>query len=190
MKCPLAESGGRGHLGSYPHPLLQKNKGICSPKHWVSASFTIIFLELCDFLQSCSGSYEFVQPDVRYVFRNVIFGVFNPRRHSPFRHPSRHAGVRPPLVWLLSGVQLRFKNQRVVCLETKPLTPEFNILGQPVTSEVRSMTQKWPKCEFADNFVSEQARAVIHQKVPYGLRNTMRYLSAPFGWVFGVKIQK
>ena len=42
---------------------------------------------------------------------------------------------------------------------TKPLTPEFKFLGQPVTSEVRSMTQKWPKCEFADNFASEQARA-------------------------------
>ena len=70
-------------------------------------------------------------------------------------------GYDPPRVWLLSELELRFKNQRVACHETKPLTPEFKVLGQPVTSEVRSMTQKWPKCKFADNFVSEQGRAAI-----------------------------
>ena len=41
------------------------------------------------------------------------------------------------------------------------MAPEFKVLGQPVTSEVRSMTQKWSKCDFADNFASEQARAAI-----------------------------
>ena len=67
----------------------------------------------------------------------------------------------PLRVWLLSELEFRLKNQRVACHETKQLTPEFKVLGQPVTSEVRSMTQKWPKCDLADNFVSEQARAAI-----------------------------
>ena len=82
----------------------------------------------------------------------------NPRRRSSFRRPSRHKGVRPPppSVWLLSELELRFKNQRVACHEIKPLTPEFKVLGQPVTFEVRPMTQKWLKCDFADNFVTEQ----------------------------------
>ena len=52
-------------------------------------------------------------------------------------------------------------DQLVACHETKPLTPEFKVLGEPVISEVRSMTQKWPKCDRADNFVSEEARAAI-----------------------------
>ena len=90
----------------------------------------------------------------------------NPRRHSPFRHPSRHRGLGlvrppPPRVWILSELELQLKNQSVACHERKSLTPDFKVLGQPVTSEVRSMTQKWPKWEFAENFVSEQARAAI-----------------------------
>ena len=69
--------------------------------------------------------------------------------------------MRPPRDWLLGELELRFKNQRVACHETKPLTLEFKVLGQPVTSEVRLMTQNRTKCDFADNFVSEQARAAI-----------------------------
>ena len=108
-------------------------------------------------------------PITKAVFSGVIYCrrpvQLNPRRHSPFHHPSRHRGgggdATPLRDWLLSALELRFKNQRVACHETKPLTPEFKVLGQPVTSEVRSMTQKRPKCDFADNFVSEQARATI-----------------------------
>ena len=74
---------------------------------------------------------------------------------------ARRGDAIPPRVWLLIELELCFKNQRVACHETKPLTPEFMVLGQPVISEVRSMTQKWPKCDFADNFVFEQARAAI-----------------------------
>ena len=70
-------------------------------------------------------------------------------------------GDATPRVWLLIELELRFKAQRVACHETKPLTPEFKVLGQPVTSEVKSMTQKWSKCDLADIFVSEQARAAI-----------------------------
>ena len=74
-------------------------------------------------------------------------------RHSPFRHHSRDkgGGDASPSRWPLSEVELRFKK-----------VLEFKVLDQPVTSEVRSMTCKWPKCDVADNFVSEQAhRAAI-----------------------------
>ena len=71
--------------------------------------------------------------------------------------------VRPPSRLAPEWVRAPIQNQRVACHEKKPLTPEFKVLGQPVTSEVRSMTQKWPKCEFADKFVSEQARAAIYR---------------------------
>ena len=50
----------------------------------------------------------------------------NPRRHSLFRHPSGHGGCDPPRVWLLIDLELWFKDERVACHETKPLTPEFN----------------------------------------------------------------
>ena len=65
----------------------------------------------------------------------------------------------PHRVWLLIEPEPWLKNQRVACHEMKPLTPEFKVLGQPVTTEVRSMTQRWRKCDFVDIFVSEQARA-------------------------------
>ena len=47
-------------------------------------------------------------------------------------HPNRYD---PPRVWLLSELELQLKNQRVACHETKPLTPEFKLLDQPVISE-------------------------------------------------------
>ena len=47
-----------------------------------------------------------------------------------------------PRVWLLIELDLRFKDHRVACHQMKPLTPEFKVLGQPLNSEVRSMTQK------------------------------------------------
>ena len=78
-------------------------------------------------------------------------------RHFAILHGTRGL-VRPPppRVWLLRELELRFKNRREACHETQPLTPEFKVLGQPVTSEVRSMTSE-VKMQLADNFVSEQA---------------------------------
>ena len=38
---------------------------------------------------------------------------------------------------------------------------KFKVLGQPMTSELGSITQKGEKCDFADNFISEQARVAI-----------------------------
>ena len=49
--------------------------------------------------------------------------------------------VRPPLaVSLLMELERRGKNERVGRDERKRMVPKFKVLGQPVTSEVRSMT--------------------------------------------------
>ena len=58
-------------------------------------------------------------------------------------------------------LELRNKNQRVVYCERKPMIDKFKVIGQPMTSELRLMTQKGKKCDFADNFISEQARVAI-----------------------------
>ena len=72
----------------------------------------------------------------------------NPRRHRPFRILPRHKGgggglVRPPLaVSPLIELELRGKNERVARRETKRLIYKLKVLGQPVTSEVRSSAEK------------------------------------------------
>ena len=38
---------------------------------------------------------------------------------------------------------------------------KFKVLGQPMTSELRLMTPKSEKCDFAYNFISEQDRVAI-----------------------------
>ena len=40
---------------------------------------------------------------------------------------------------------------------------KFKVLDQPVTSEHRSKTHKCPRCDFADNLLSEQARIAIQR---------------------------
>ena len=69
----------------------------------------------------------------------------NPRRHRPFRILPRHKGgglVPPPLaVSPLIELELRGKNERVARRETKRLIYKLKVLGQPVTSEVRSSAE-------------------------------------------------
>ena len=70
---------------------------------------------------------------------------FNPRRHRPFRILPRHKGglVRPTLaVSPLIELELRGKNDRGARRETKILIYKLKVLGQPVTSEVRSSAEK------------------------------------------------
>ena len=38
---------------------------------------------------------------------------------------------------------------------------KLNVLGQPMTSKLGLMTQKSEKFDFADNFISEQARVAV-----------------------------
>ena len=62
---------------------------------------------------------------------------------------------------------------------------KFKVLGQPMTSELRSMTQKSEKCDFADNLISEQARVAIYRperflwSVEYNAKSPTPY--QPFG---------
>ena len=72
----------------------------------------------------------------------------NPRRHRPFRILPRHkggggVGTTPPLaVSPLIELELRGKNERVARRETKRLIYKLKVLGQPMTSEVRSSAEK------------------------------------------------
>ena len=79
-------------------------------------------------------------------------------------HPSTAQGglVRPPLaVSPLIELQKSFakKNERVARGETKRLIYKLKVLGQPVTSEVRSSAETWRKPVIADNFAIDGARA-------------------------------
>ena len=65
-------------------------------------------------------------------------------------------------------LEFRDKNQRVAYHDTKQMIQKFKVLGQPVTSEHRSKTHKCPKCDFADNLLSEQARIII-QRLKHGM---------------------
>ena len=67
--------------------------------------------------------------------------MLNPRRHRPFRILPRHGRelVRPLVTfrpWLSQS--LAEKNERVALCETKWFLYKLKLLGQPVTSEVRS----------------------------------------------------
>ena len=60
-------------------------------------------------------------------------------------------------------LEFRGENQRVAYHDTKQMIRKFKVLGQPVTSEHRSKTHKCPRCDFADNLLSEQARIAIQR---------------------------
>ena len=60
---------------------------------------------------------------------------------------------------LLSELELRGKNYLVSCRKTKRLVYKLKVLGQPVTSEVRSSAEKRRKPVIAGNFASDGARA-------------------------------
>ena len=67
------------------------------------------------------------------------------RGHFASFHGTRGGGVgtTPPLaVSPLIELELRGKNERVARRETKRLIYKLNVIGQPVTSEVRSSAEK------------------------------------------------
>ena len=62
------------------------------------------------------------------------------------RKGAKYRLVRPPLaVSPLIELEIRGKNERVACRETKRLIYKLKVIGQPVTSEVRSSVEKWRK---------------------------------------------
>ena len=68
----------------------------------------------------------------------------NPRRHRPFRILPRHKGGwnDPRAVSPRIELELRGKNERLSRRDTKRLIYKLKVLGQPVTSEVRSSAEK------------------------------------------------
>ena len=54
----------------------------------------------------------------------------------------RRGLVRPRAVSPLLELELRGKNERVVCRETERMVYKLKVLGHPVTAEVRSSTEK------------------------------------------------
>ena len=64
----------------------------------------------------------------------------------------------PRAVSPLIELELRGTNERVARRETKRLVYKLKVLGQPVTSEVRSSAEKWRKPVIADNFAFDGAR--------------------------------
>ena len=78
-------------------------------------------------------------------------------------------GTTPLALSPLIELELPEKNEHVARRETKRLIYKFKVLGQPVTSEVRSSAEKWRKPVIADNFASDRARAKF-QHPPCSLR--------------------
>ena len=113
-------------------------------------------------------------------------------RHFVILHGTGgEGGDVTPRDWLLSKLELRFKNQCVACHERKPVTPEFNVLGQPVASEVRSMTKNGQNATSPiTSHLSKLEPRFKDQNVPYGLRNIMRYLLDPYRLFKGSKFKK
>ena len=72
---------------------------------------------------------------------------FNSRRHRPFCVLRRHKRGAPPSRLARNWARASQKKQQhsVGRHETKPTVPGFKVIGQLVTPEVRSMTQKWGK---------------------------------------------
>ena len=64
----------------------------------------------------------------------------------PFSAQGGGAVIRPPpRVWPLIELKLRGKNERVgLYEERKPMVPDFNVSGQPMTTEVRLNTRRGP----------------------------------------------
>ena len=65
--------------------------------------------------------------------------------HFASFHGTRGVGTTPLAVSPLIELELRGKNERVARRETKRLIYKLKVLGQPVTSEVRSNAEKCRK---------------------------------------------
>ena len=67
----------------------------------------------------------------------VTLSVFTPSPYQGFG-----VGTTPLAISFLIELERRGKNERVGRDERKRMVPKFKVLGQPVTSEVRSMTSE------------------------------------------------
>ena len=67
-------------------------------------------------------------------------------------------------------MKVKKKNERVARRKTKRLIYKLKVLGQPVSSEVRSSAEKWLKPVVADNFASDGARATFQRPACFSRR--------------------
>ena len=110
----------------------------------------------CDIFQifmAISMHYAAFHKIIRFKFHyealiSYVSCILNPRRHGPFRILPRHkgeVGTTPPPLAVSPLNKLKFrekKNERVARRETKRLIYKLKVLGQPVTSEIRSSAEK------------------------------------------------
>ena len=96
--------------------------------------------------------------------------------HTGTGHFASFHGTTRPLIELGP----RGKNERVARHETNRLVYKLKVLGQPVTSGVRSSAEKSRKPVIADNFASDGARAKFRhpacfsRRIEPGLRSRSR----------------
>ena len=101
--------------------------------------------------------------------------------------------VRPPLPFRPDWARAsQKKNESVARREMKRLIYKLKVLGQPVTSEVRSSAEKWRKHVIADNFASDVATAQF-QRPACSLRRVEHYtmvVQCPWMIFRGQKFEK
>ena len=97
----------------------------------------------------------------------------------------------PPCRFAPDWARASRKNEHVARRETKRLICKLKVLGQPVTSEVRSSAEKWRKPVIADNFASDGARAKFQRPACSSrrLEHDTMFLNA-HGWFLWVKNSK
>ena len=82
----------------------------------------------------------------------------------------------------LIELALREKNELVARYETKRLVYKLKVLGQPVTSGVRSSAERSRKAVIADNFASDRARAKFRRPACFSRRvDTLRWFFIALG---------
>ena len=145
----------------------------------------------------------------RYV-ANVVLSLAGTGHFASF-HGTRGVGTTPLLPGRtnppcaqspLIELKLRGKNEHVARRKTKRFIYKLKVLGQAVTSEVRSSAEKWRKPVIADNgfnkniiiwltlLLMELEQNFNVQRVPYDEWNTLRWFLNAHGWFLGIKNKK
>ena len=78
----------------------------------------------------------------RFIFLVIVLLTLAGTGHFASFHGTRGGWCDPLAVSPLIELELRGKNERVARRETKRLIYKLKVLGQPVTSEVRSSAEK------------------------------------------------
>ena len=155
----------------------------------------------CGMLRRHRGYHH---PPSRHTFQHKIVSarsfiadkcVFSPAQ--AISHPStalpwyEPRAVSPLIELELRGKINKDNKNNVARSETKRLVYKLKVLGQPVTSQVRSSAEKWRNLVIADNFPTDGARAKF-QRPACSTRRVERVAMffISLGWFLGVKNSK